>query len=331
MRRLKILTWPVHGNYQWYLSQVRHAFYFPVRAGGGVGYGGRGDSFPFGENVHDVPADGVREREFDLVLFQSRRHFEEDQFQLLSPSQRKLPKIYLEHDPPQQHPTNTRHWASNDDVMLVHVTPFNALMWDSGQATTRVIEHGVMVPETAQYTGRNKSGIVVVNNLRARGRRLGADVFEEVRQRVPLDLVGMAADELGGIGEIAPTELASFISNYRFFFNPIRYTSLGLAVIEAMTVGMPIVGLATTEMTTVIQNGVNGFVDTDVPKLVDYMQALLTDADEARRLGANARKYALERFNIGRFVHDWEQTFAAVAMTEARTRPAAVIHQGAVA
>jgi len=40
----------------------------------------------------------------------------------------------------------------------------------------------------------------------------------------------------------------------RFFFNPIRYTSLGLAVCEAMMVGMPIIGLATTEMATTVQN-----------------------------------------------------------------------------
>lgn len=41
---------------------------------------------------------------------------------------------------------------------------------------------------------------------------------------------------------------APFAARYRFLFNPIRYTSLGLAVIEAMMIGMPVVALGTTDM-----------------------------------------------------------------------------------
>lgn len=44
------------------------------------------------------------------------------------------------------------------------------------------------------------------------------------------------------------SRLAAFIKDYRFMFNPIRFTSLGPAVIEAMIVGLPIAALATTEI-----------------------------------------------------------------------------------
>jgi UDP-glucuronate decarboxylase len=54
---------------------------------------------------------------------------------------------------------------------------------------------------------------------------------------------------------------------------------LGLAIVEAMMVGLPIVGLATTELVTVVRNGENGFIDTDVDVLVDCMKELLADAD----------------------------------------------------
>jgi 2-polyprenyl-6-methoxyphenol hydroxylase-like FAD-dependent oxidoreductase len=276
------------------------------------GYGGRGHSFPFGGNVHDVPIDDVASRQFDCVLFQLRRNFEVDQHQILSPAQRKLPRIYLEHDPPQEHPTEQRHWVDDPNILLVHVTPFNALMWDSGSSPVRVIDHGVIVPDDVEYSGHLERGIVVVNNLRSRGRRLGVDVFEQAREQVPLDLVGMGAEELGGLGEIPPPRLCKFTSQYRFFFNPIRYTSLGLAVIEAMTIGMPIVGLATTEMATAIENGASGFVDTDLNKLVARMHELNANPAEARRLGQGARRAALERFSIGRFVADWERTLAEV-------------------
>lgn len=319
MRPLRVLTWHVHGNYLLYLSQANVEFYLPV-APGRPGFSGRGDTFPFPDRVHDVPVEAVRDLDFDCILFQTRRNYFEDQYEILTEEQRSLPRIYLEHDPPQGHPTDTRHPVDDPEVLLVHVTPFNDLMWDSGRTPTRVIEHGVFVPPDARYTGELARGIVVVNHLRRRGRRLGADVFDRVRGAVSLDLVGMDAESLGGLGEIPPCDLAGFEARYRFFFNPIRYTSLGLAVIEAMMIGLPIVGLATTEMATVIENGVSGYVATDVARLIEPMRDLLAHPAKARRLGDRARHVALERFSIARFARAWEDTFATVVGPAARER-----------
>lgn len=318
MRPIRVLTWHVHGNYLLYLSRARVEFHLPVRPDGTPGFGGRGTTFPFSDRVFDVPAEEVRERDYDCILFQTRRNYEVDQHEILGERQQRLPKIYLEHDTPRGHPTDTRHWFEDPDGLLVHVTPFNALMWDNGRTPTRVIEHGVSVPEGVRYSGELDRGIVAINHLKDRGRLLGADVFEKARAEVPLDLVGMDAESLGGIGEVHPMELAAFEARYRFFFNPIRWTSLGLAVLEAMTLGMPIVGLATTEMATAIEDGVSGYVDTDVSRLVEGMRRLLRDPAEARRLGEGARRRALERFHIDRFARDWETTFAEVT---GRARP----------
>jgi glycosyltransferase involved in cell wall biosynthesis len=177
----------------------------------------------------------------------------------------------------------------------------------------------VLIPEHLRYTGEIERGIVVINHLKERGRRLGVDVFLRVREDVPLDLVGMAAEELGGLGEIQPPELPEFERHYRFFFNPIRYTSLGLAVCEAMMLGMPIIGLATTEMVTAVENGVSGYLDTNVANLIPVMHELLRNPAEAKRLGDGARRYALQRFNIRRFAQDWERTINDVTGS---TRPA---------
>jgi len=197
-------------------------------------------------------------------------------------------------------------------VLLVHVTHFNQLMWDSGRTPTRVIEHGVMIPDGVGYTGELERGLVVVNGLRSRGRRLGVDVFERVRQEIPLDLVGMGAEKLGGLGEVPHHQLPAFASRYRFFFNPIRYTSLGLAVCEAMMVGLPIIGLATTEMVTVVENGVSGYVNTDIEKLIAKMHQLLNDRTHAQKLSQGAVATAQKRFNIQRFCQDWDKAFQFV-------------------
>ena len=316
-RRLRILTWHVHGSYLYYLTHVPHDFYIPVRPGRPAGYGGRAGSFPWPDNLHEVPADELRELELDCVLYQSALHYLKDGPELLSDEQLALPAIYLEHDPPREHPTDTRHPVDDSSILLVHVTPFNALMWDSGDTPTRVIEHGVTIPDDVRYSGELDRGIAVVNNLASRGRRLGSDVFVEARSRVPLDLVGMRSEELGGLGEVQPPELARFAARYRFFFNPIRYTSLGLAICEAMMAGMPIIGLATTELVTVVENGESGWIDTKLEPLIEHMNALLTSPAEARRLGEGARRTAEERFGIDRFARDWAEAFALVTGTSA--------------
>ena len=310
MRRLRILTWHVHGNYLYYLSQSNAEFFLPVEAGRN-GFGGRGRTFAFGPNVHDVPADQVRDLSVDLVLYQTQTNYVRDR-DILSYQQRELPSIYLQHDPPWNHPTNETHWVNDPEVLLVHVTHFNELMWDNSSSPTRVIEHGVLIPRDVTYEGHIPQGIVVINNLASRGRMLGRDIFECVRKQVPLELVGMAASELGGWGEIQPHDLARFEANYRFFFNPIRYTSLGLAVCEAMALGMPIIGLATTEMAATIENGVTGYIGTNVEELIVRMRELLEDHDLARKLGRAAADYARERFCIRRFASAWEDAFEMV-------------------
>ena len=327
MRRLKILTWHTHGSYLLYLTQAPHDFYVLSKPGRPAGYGGRCGHMPWGDNVHDLPAEQAKGQPLDLILFQDDHQYLDDQYELLSPAQRRLPKIYLEHDPPREHPVDSRHVVTDEDVLVVHCTAFNRLMWENGRSPTRVIDHGVIAPRAA-YGGELERGIVVVNHIARRGRRLGYDVFEQARRKVPLDLVGMGAQEAGGLGEIRHAELPAFAARYRFFFNPIRYTSMGLAVIEAMMTGMPVVALATTEMTTVVKDGVNGFLDTDPRRLIERMQILLEDRQLARRLGQEARRTALQRFNIERFVADWNDAFAEVAGLSAKGANSAPARSG---
>lgn len=318
MQRLRILTWHVHGSYLASLGRLPHELVVPVRPGRPSAYAGvpRDGNHVFGSNVVEVPAGQVRRERVDCVLYQHRDGWERDRFDLLSPAQRRLPAIYLEHDPPRRSPFDEPHPVDDPGTLLVHVTPFNALAWDAGRTPTRVVEHGVELP-TLRATHELERGLVVVNHLARRGRRLGADVFEQVREQVPLDLVGMGAAESGGLGEVPFGALPAFAARYRFLFNPIRWTSLGLAVCEAMALGLPVIGLATTEMATTVENGVSGYVDTRVDRLVERMRELLADPAEARRLGEGARRTAAERFGLERFVRDWCEVLAEATVTRA--------------
>src|SRR3712207_2610897 len=121
--------------------------------------------------------------------------------------------------------------------------------------------------------------------MQKRPRIAGYDLFCRARAAVPLAAVGMGTDELGGLGDVPYRDLHRRIAAYRFLFSPMRYTSLPLAVVEAMTIGMPVVALATTELPTVVEDGVSGYVSADPEVLIDRMRQLGADRDLARRLG----------------------------------------------
>lgn len=311
-RRLSILTWHVHGNYLYNLTQVPHDFHLVTDAARSTHHSGRTGVLPWGDNVHEVAVEALAERRFDLVLYQ-HRHQWEDRHRLLGPAQLEAPRIVLEHDPPIHHPTDELHWCQDPQALLVHVTAFNALMWDNGVTPHRVVEHGVRPLAQPPWTGELERGLVVVNHLAQRGRRLGVDVYRDLAQRVPLTLVGMASEDLGGAGEVPQFELPGWMARHRFYLHPVRHTSLGLSLIEAMMTGTPVVGLATTELSTVIDSGRNGWVDTRVDRLAGVMHQLLRDPGLAAEWGRAGQRTARERFGIERFVDDWLDVIDEVA------------------
>jgi len=58
------------------------------------------------------------------------------------------------------------------DLLVAHVTHFNALFWDCGSTRATVVEHGVVDPGY-RYTGELPRSAVVINEARRRGARHG--------------------------------------------------------------------------------------------------------------------------------------------------------------
>ena len=312
MQRLKILIWHIHGSYLNTLARLDHDWYLPVKPDRPEGYGGRGPTFDLPAYMREVAAEEVRNLKLDLIIFQTPKNYHEDAYEILSDEQRALPKIYLEHNTPKPHATDTRHPIDDPNVLLVHVTHYNRLMWDNGRTPTLVVEHSVAIDPNALYTGELERGITVINGMQKRPRITGYDLFLQAQAAVPLDAVGMQTEVLGGLGDVPYRDLHKRLASYRFLFSPIRYTSLPLAVIEAMTIGMPVVALATTELPTVIEHGKSGYISCDPDALIEHMRYLLAYPQEARIMGAYAQRVARERFGLERFKRDWNAAFAHV-------------------
>ncbi|GAC1390527.1 MAG: glycosyltransferase family 4 protein [Ktedonobacteraceae bacterium] len=312
MQRLKILIWHIHGSYLNTLARLDHDWYLPVKPDRPEGYGGRGPTFDLPDYMREIPAEEIHTLDLDLIIYQTPKNYVEDAYEILSPKQRTLPKIYLEHNTPKPHATDTRHPIDDPNVLLVHVTHYNRLMWDNGRTPTIVIEHSVAIDPTATYRGTLERGVTVVNGMQKRPRITGYDLFLQAQALLPLDAVGMQTEALGGLGDIPYRKLHQRLAEYRFLFSPIRYTSLPLAVIEAMTIGMPVVALATTELPMVIEHGKSGYISCDPVVLIEHMRHLLAYPQEAKMMGAYAQTVARDRFGLDRFKRDWNAAFAQV-------------------
>jgi hypothetical protein len=324
MSRLRVLIWHIHGSYLNALARVDHDWFLPVKPGRPEGYGGRGRTFDLPDTLIEIPAEEVREREFDVVVLQTPKNLREDLPELLGPEERELPLLYLEHNVPRPDAVNTRHPFADRPGLLVHVTNYNRLMWDNGETPTRVIEHSVAIDPSIAWDGSLPRAITVTNGMQGRPRITGHDLFLQARERAPLDAVGMQTEAFGGLGDVPYRDLHRLTARYRCLFSPMRYTSMPLAVVEAMTIGMPVVALATTALPDVIEDGVNGYCAQDPETLIGRLEALIADPDLARAIGARGRETARSRFGLDRFRADWDDALhTAIALAPRREAVAA--------
>ena len=101
------------------------------------------------------------------------------------------------------------------------------------------------------------------------------------------------------------------LARRRVYVHPIRWTSLGLSLLEAMHLGMPVVGLATTEAVEAVPAEA-GVLSTNPERLWAAVREFVHDEDAARLAGKAARAAALERYGLPRFLSDWDQLLGEV-------------------
>jgi glycosyltransferase involved in cell wall biosynthesis len=268
-----------------------------------------------------VTPEQLRAQPPDVVVLQRMRDLELVREWLGMEPGRDLPAVFLEHNAPGLEPgdgpvPHTRHpMADRDDIPIAHVTHFNRLFYDSGRAPATVIEHGVVDPGE-RWTGELARAAVVTNEPVRRGRTVGADLLPGLAEVAPVDVFGMG---LAGLRErygLDPDRVAlhddppqaamhAELARRRVYVHPVRWTSLGLSLLEAMHLGMPVVGLATTEAVEAVPPEA-GVLSTRPERLWAAVREFMADEDAARLAGKAARAAALERYGLGRFLRDWD-------------------------
>jgi Glycosyl transferases group 1 len=323
---LRILMWDVHGGYTDSLLAGSHEYLFlPGERSDRGGLARFGSSPP--SNAYQVTAEELRDQPPDVVLLQRLEELELCAEHLGRRPGHAVPAIFLEHNTPKTDVPTTRHpLADEPSLLLVHVTHFNQLFWDCGRTRTRVIEHGVADPGL-RYTGRLPRLAFVVNEPVRRWRVTGTDLLTHFAE-FDVDAFGIDADLLPEAllpahqrvdfaGNLKPNQLFDAMAELRVYLHLNRWTSLGLSLIQAMLLGMPVVVLDATEASRAVPVEA-GARSGDINELVTATRALLADHEEAQRRGLIGRRAALDRYGLPRFLHDWDLAFKEAAEAAVR-------------
>jgi len=174
---VNILIWHVHGSWTTAFVQGGHRYLLPTLPERGAWGGGRPAAWDWPPNAVEVSPDALADTDVDVVVLQRPEEAALAARWLGRTPGRDVPAVYLEHNAPRGPAATTRHpFADRDDVLLVHVTRFNALMWDAGSTPTTVVEHGVLDPGP-RWTGELASAAVCINEPVRRGRITGTDLL----------------------------------------------------------------------------------------------------------------------------------------------------------
>ena len=309
---MRLLHWHVHAAWTTSLVHGPHTVLLPVLPGRGPDGRGRAQTYPWPDSAVEVTPEELRDADIDAVVLQRPEEIELCERWTGRRPGRDVPAVFVEHNSPQGRIAEMGHpLAGQDAIPVVHVTHFNALFWDCGAAPTRVLEHGIVDPGE-RYSGELPRAAVVINEARRRGRVTGTDLLPRFAAAVPLDLFGIDSGSTPwGVEDLPWTDLHTEMARRRVYLHPIRWTSLGLSLLEAMHLGMPVVALGTTEVheAVPVQAGV---VSTKVDVLTDAMRRMIDDPDEAAERGNAARAVALERYGLDRFLADWDDVLEEV-------------------
>ncbi|GAA4189811.1 glycosyltransferase [Microbacterium oryzae] len=308
---MRILAWHVHGGWMNAFLSGSHDYLIPVAAGA--------TAPPLPPAARAVDEMALREEEVDLIVLQRLEEIELVERLLGRVPGRDVPAVFVEHNTPKQHPIDQRHpLADQTDIPIVHVTHFNRLVWDSGQAPTVVIEHGIPDPGPL-YTGEIAALGVVVNEPVRRARVTGTDLLPRFAEAAPLHTfgidnhllpasLGLGEDRLQVVGDLPTARLHSELARRRAYLHPLRWTSLGLSLLEAMHLAMPVLVLATTEAARAVPPEA-GALSSDPEELALAARRLMDDPDDARTRGAAARAFALEHYGLKTFLRAWDGLF----------------------
>jgi glycosyltransferase involved in cell wall biosynthesis len=182
-------------------------------------------------------------------------------------------------------------------------------------ANTEALERPPADPASSQRI------VFVGVDWRRKGGPTLVRAFERVRKEFPLatlQIIGCSPDAVTGMeiaGRVPLAEVAQRLATGGIFCLPTMVEPFGVAFLEAMTQGLPIVGTSVGAVPDMVTPGDNGFLVTpgDVEGLASALRMLLADPELRRTAGLRSMAIVAERYTWPAVVARMRAAMTAVA------------------
>mgnify|MGYP006295895249 CR=1 FL=1 len=133
-------------------------------------------------------------------------------------------------------------------------------------------------------------------------------IFDELAKELELE------NEIIYAGIVPPSEVVNYYRLFDLFVLPSTMDGFGLVLVEAMGLGVPVIGTRWEGIIDVLDGERNGlwFEDGDIRELAEKIRLVLSDEEICNRLVENGLKAARERFTVENTVDNYEEYFRSL-------------------
>jgi len=197
---------------------------------------------------------------------------------------------------------------SRKDAVKVFTTEHQANEWGYGASECEIIGHGVDTDHFKDWTTVGGKIISVANFYQDRGDELGYDIYLDLVRNLGKDKFFHIGKSSNNSSEAAKNynHLASLYQVGYIFINTCHRSVLPTTLVEAMSTGMPVVTKNNPTIDKLIVNGENGFKVENSKEMTECITMLINNRDLAFKIGKGARKTAIEKYNMDKFIGKWD-------------------------
>jgi len=181
-----------------------------------------------------------------------------------------------------------------------------------------------------EFASENEFIIAHISNFRPVKRTIDViDIFDRISQKLParLLMMGEGPETILARRQVSKKGLndkVTFMGNQNrveavlpwmdLFLLPSEEESFGLAALEALACGVPVVGTKDTGLVEVVEHGVNGFLFPigDTASMAKASIKLLSDKEKLANFKKMAHKLADEKFNADKIVSHYESYYQEI-------------------
>ncbi|KKK91448.1 hypothetical protein LCGC14_2712880 [marine sediment metagenome] len=313
-RPLNILCINHKEAYQNMLSRTGHNFYFmyhpklsPWNAA----------IRPIPNNCHlltgDKQAANLRyDVDFDLIVCQDK----DTQYPILLQVAKQLccPMLNLEYSltDPNANPYYVENLMYQNYNLTVFSSEFVSNSWgaDIEDEDVKIIPHGIDTDFFTGWTGGDGKILTIVNNYQQRNNTMGFDLFTQIAKCFTMNPLGHTQ----GVSRATKNvdELLSAYQKADVYINTSTWHACPMTLLEAMSVGCPVVTTGSAMLTEIVEDGVNGFIADDIDTMKTKIQNILDDPDMTKEMGQKARQTIIDGFGSGQFIKNWQEVLLNV-------------------